>query len=212
MGGASGHRLFRRVRRRATGPDARAPRAILKTRWALSSLVAAVVLSYVQSTARAERPTDVGIVFRILAYDSNLKVRRDKVVVVAIAYRPGDSASCPQIVQASVGEATFAGARVKLVMLPFSNGDAFESSVVTAGAAAIYVCTGLDDATGAISVVSRKNSMLTLCTVESGVRAGLSVGVATRDERRRLLVNLPATRAEGAHLSPAVLQVAEVIQ
>jgi hypothetical protein len=153
----------------------------------------------------------VATVFRVLAYDSNLKTRQDKVVIVAIAYSPNDSGSCARMVQASVGEATFAGMRVKLVPSPYSRGDAFEASLLAAGVAAIYVCSDLEDAAGAISAVSRKNSMLTLCSLETEVRAGLSIGVAVRDERRRLLVNLQATRAEGAHLSPTLLQIAELI-
>jgi hypothetical protein len=198
------------VRRRRV--DARPPSSIATTKWALSLLTTAFVLLFVRSLAHAERATDVAIVFRVLAYDSNLKARHDKSVTVAIAHRPEDSGSCARMVQASVGEATFAGMHLRLVPSPYSNGDAFESSVVAAGVAAIYVCSDLANAIGAISAVSRKNSMLTLCTGESEVRAGLSVGVAVRDERRRLLVNLPAARAEGAHLSPALLQVAELIQ
>jgi hypothetical protein len=182
------------------------------TRWALSSLALALGLFCVCSAAHAERATDVAIVFRVLAYDSNLRVRHDKVVTVAIAHRPGDSSSCARMVQSSVGEATFAGMQLKLVPSPYSSANTFESSLVAAGAVAIYVCSDLEDVAGAISTVSRKNSMLTLCTLETGVRAGLSVGIAVRDDRRRLLVNLPATRAEGAHLSPALLQVAELIQ
>jgi hypothetical protein len=213
-GGSLVKQLCYRARQlpRMSRSDALKPNPIFMTRWALSSLTAVVTLLCVRSTAHAERAADVAIVFRVLAYDSNLKARNDNSVTIAIAYRPEDSGSCARMVQASVGEATFAGIHVRLVPSPYASRNAFESSVVAAGAAAIYVCSDLEDATGAISTVSRKNSMLTLCTLEAGVRAGLSVGVAIREERRRLLVNLPATRAEGAHLSPALLQVAEVIQ
>ena len=153
------------------------------------------------------------MVVRVLAYDSNLTAMvSKKTVIVAIAYRPGDGGACARMVRASVGEATFSGKPVQFVASPYTNTDAFESTVVSAGAAAIYVCTGLDDAVRAIATVSRRNSMLTLCTGESYVRAGLSIGLAVRDERPRLFVNLPAVRAEGAHLAPALLKVAEVLQ
>jgi hypothetical protein len=67
----------------------------------MSSLIAVLALLWVRSPAYAESASEVSIVFRVLAYDSDLKARHDKVVIVAIAHRPGDSGGCAQMVEAS---------------------------------------------------------------------------------------------------------------
>jgi hypothetical protein len=60
--------------------------------------------------------------------------------------------------------------------------------------------------------VTRKRSILSFTSVESLVKSGLSVGLVVRDAKPTILVNLPASKAEGAELDPALLKVSEVLK
>ena len=159
----------------------------------------------------AAESAHVPFVFRAMAYDATLKRAHSGAIVVVVVHRVGDPAQCFRVVQAVVGEATFAGARLQLIDVPYIDAASFDASVVASAASAIYVCADLEAAVRAVSNAGRAHSVLTLCTNESYVRLGLSVGLVARDEHIKLFINLDAAHAEGAHFAPALLNVAEVI-
>jgi hypothetical protein len=157
------------------------------------------------------------IVLRVLAYDRNLPQRADEVVRLAVIYRFGDrsSESAAEALIASLrgdaGKVMVASRPLRVVGIPYS-AQGVEGDLVRAGVAAAIVCPGLGGEVGAISLASRKHSILTFTDDEQMVRAGLSIGVVRRADRAAILVDLVAARAEGADLSADLLRLAEVVR
>ena len=77
---------------------------------------------------------------------------------------------------------------------------------------AVYFCPGLDRDVAEALKVTRSKSIRTLTGSRAYVKAGIAIGIINVQDKPKLLVNLPASRAEGAKLDSAILRVAEVIR
>ena len=157
------------------------------------------------------------MVLRILAYDRNVKARSNgKSAPVLIVYQEGNPSS--ESVQSDVqnaledlaGGVAVAGLHPEVVALAYHSAADLEAKVAATRPVAMFVCTGLSDVVPALSAVARKRSVLTLTLTTTYLKAGLSVGLSRGEDRVNILVNLPATRAEGVDLDAALLRLAEV--
>jgi hypothetical protein len=54
--------------------------------------------------------------------------------------------------------------------------------------------------------------VVTLASVPAYVGAGLAIGVALRDGRPHILINLAASRLEGADLASELLKLATIVE
>ncbi len=154
---------------------------------------------------------------RILAYDRNLKTRASgKAAPVFILYLEGNQAS--ETMQSDVSNAledlaasvTVAELHVSVLSVPYSGVSDLEAKIMAKRPVAMFVCTGLADAVPAVSAVTRRRSVLTLTLTTAYLKTGLSIGFQRGDDRVNILINLPASRAEGADLDAALLRLAEV--
>lgn len=154
---------------------------------------------------------------RILAYDRNLKTRASgKAAPVFILYLEGNQAS--ETMQSDVSNAledlaasvTVAELHVSVLSVPYSSVSDLEAKIMAKRPVAMFVCTGLADAVPAVSAVTRRRSVLTLTLTTAYLKTGLSIGFQRGDDRVNILINLPASRAEGADLDAALLRLAEV--
>lgn len=59
---------------------------------------------------------------------------------------------------------------------------------------------------------SRKNKILTMSGVPEYIEAGLSVGIGISGNNPQILINLPASKAEGANFSSKLLKIAKIIK
>ena len=165
------------------------------------------------------RPSQQSVlILRILAYDRNLKSRAGNSVTIALLYKSGDAES--EGVLKSVGTAieevskgaNVAGLPVRVTRIPYTDANAFEAKAAAEKASAVYVCPGLNDAVKAISGVTRRRSILSIAANEPYVTGGLGIGIVMRSDKPTVVVNLPATKAEGADLDAGLLRVAEVMR
>lgn len=185
---------------------------------ALSLLVLLVSLPMV-TEVRAQVPAEnqALLVLRILAFDRKLSERADGGVRIAIVYREGagESESCrseiAKALRSASARTSVSGMKVQVSTLRYSAAS-FEAELDKSGAAAAYLCPGLTDALSAITRVSRAKKVLTFSGVESFVTSGASVGLVRRASKVGIVVNLAASRAEGADLDSNLLQMAEVIR
>jgi hypothetical protein len=184
-------------------------------------LVALLLLLAAPRAARAEEVAasqQSYLVLRILSYDRNLKSRAGDPVHIGVLYKSGDKASeaAKTAIVAAIEEAAkrtnVSGMQVKLVAIPWSDAEAFESKTSGTKLAGLYVCAGLDGDLAAIAGVTRKRSILTFTAREAEVKGWLSVGLVTRSAKAAIMVNLPAAKAEGADLDSALLKVSEVLR
>ena len=158
------------------------------------------------------------LVLRVLAYDRNLKTRAKDTVTIVVAYKAGSSASeearggIVKALEELASKATVGGLPVRVMAVPSSDPASFESKLVAAHASALYVCPSLADSISAISAITRRRSIVTLAGTETYVKAGLSIGLAMRNSKATVVVNLTAAHAEGADLDAALLHVSEIIR
>ncbi|MEW5851016.1 MAG: YfiR family protein [Myxococcota bacterium] len=154
---------------------------------------------------------------KALAYDQNLKARAPKTVNVVVLHRPGapdSEAASTALIAAMIAagkQSGVGGTPLQVTALPFTNAAALESSLVSLGAHALFLCPGLTDAVPAITAVARRRGVLSGGGSEAYARAGVSIGLGLKDQKAVLFVNLAASRAEGAKLDSSLLRVAQVI-
>lgn len=186
----------------------------------LSLAVAVLVVGLCPpAPASAQAGREAALLLRILSYDHALSGRvSGGQVTVLVVHKPGDSAS-ERAGRGIVAALNQLGSRITVAELPagasahgYQGATAMIRAARSAGAAAIYVCPGLDDAIGEIEGAARGASLLTMTGSTDQLRRGLGVGVVSSGGQVRLLVNLPVARAEGARLDAAVLRLAEVIR
>ncbi len=156
------------------------------------------------------------LLLKTLSQDKNLKSRvGERVVVVLVSPTENPGGSCGAVLSAlhaRAKEMTVGGLKVQIIHAPFQTAESFGAGLEKLGAAAIYVCAGLEAHLSAIRAETRRLSVLSVSGVESQVRSGLSVGFVLREGKAVLLLNLPALREEKVFLDPTLLRVAEVIE
>jgi YfiR/HmsC-like len=180
-------------------------------------VVASAVLSAVVTVRASDLPPNYQALFllRVLAYDRNLKNRAHDAVNVVVVYRDGDDASVAMKSDISgafekISDAKVAGLPFHVTSVAFASPPALESVLGSSKAAAVYVCPGLDPV--AITDMTRKHSVLTFTGIEPFVKAGVSIGLVARAGKPAIIVNLNASKAEGADLDPALLRLAELVR
>jgi len=158
------------------------------------------------------------LILRALAYDRKLKARVGSEVRVLVVYQSGNQPSettksdLVGALQDAARETTVSGLPVRVASLAYSDAGGLEAALKSDHTAAVYVCLGVTSHANNIAEVTRRRSALTFTGDEESVKSGLSVGLITRGTKPTVLVNLPASKAEGADLDPALLRVAEVIR
>ena len=63
-----------------------------------------------------------------------------------------------------------------------------------------------------ITTVSRGRKILTFTGVPAYVEAGITVGIGTKGDTPRIIINLPAAKAEGVEFNAQLLKLAKVIE
>ncbi len=77
---------------------------------------------------------------------------------------------------------------------------------------ALYVTPLRAASIWSIADICRKNKVISFTGVHAYVKNGLSVGIASKDEKPIILVNLEAAKAEGANFSAQFLKLVEIIE
>jgi len=108
--------------------------------------------------------------------------------------------------------ATVLGLPVKMSQIGFSSRDALDKAVRDGGVDSLYVCVGLESALADIKSVARARKVLTFAARESYLKLGLSLGVFAVEGKNSILVNLDASREEGATFGPELLRLATVVR
>jgi hypothetical protein len=157
------------------------------------------------------------MLLRILAYDRNVRARSNgKSAPIVVLYLEGNQGS--EAMQGDVSNAlddltssvSVGGLRLQVSSIAYSSANDLDNKIAALRPVAIFVCTGLADSVPSISAVARRRSVLTMTMTTTYLKSGLSIGLSRGEDRLNILVNLPASRAEGADLDAALLRLAEV--
>jgi hypothetical protein len=182
-----------------------------------SLMLAALLLG--KSPSAGDLPPGKQAVFlaRVIAYDANLTARAGPTVNIAILAQKGDKDSeqmSEAILKAfsPLESATLLGLSVKVVRIYFASREALEHTVREGGIDTLYVCSGLDANLADIKSVSRQRKVLTVASQEGHLKLGLSLGVFDIGGKNTIMVNLDASREEGAAFGPELLRLATVVR
>ena len=142
------------------------------------------------------------LLLRTLAYDRNVKV---------VLTKDGPCGEMKSALVEAAKQLTVGGLQVKVVGIEWSAKEA-ESRLAAVKPAAAYLCGSFDAVLDEVTAVTRKLSALSFSPNGGDVENGVSIGLVSKGDKAALLVNLPATRSEGAELDSAVLRVAEIVR
>jgi hypothetical protein len=182
----------------------------------LATVLLGAALSSIPSREVLPARNQALLLLRVLSYDRNLKARSGAEVTVVVAYREGAPRSEQEREMAAALEEaarsfTVSGLKARVVTVPWRGAAALGAELKATGAAALYVGESLSGETAGISAAARDRSALTFAPLREMVEGGLALGLLNADDRARLLVNLAASRDEGADLDSVFLGIAEVI-
>jgi len=157
------------------------------------------------------------IVMRALAYDGNLKARSGETINIAVIHKKGSSASeqAANAITRAFGplqSTLVAGLPLVVTHIAYGGPDGLKKAIAGAGIDLLYVCEGLDGDINTIKEITRDSRVLSVGTRQEYVEKGLAFGVFEIDGKSTILLNLPASRNEGAAFTSDFLRLAKVIR
>lgn len=162
-------------------------------------------------------PVDLqmSVFLKVISFDRQLHVRAPTEVVIGIAFQGGNRASS---IARDEARRSIAAARDGVDGLPIRV-ESIDLDVERLGEALrrralthLYVTPLRAADIGAIAAATRAARVTTLTGVPRYVARGLAIGVELRAERPRILVNLEASRLEGAELAAELLKLATIVR
>jgi hypothetical protein len=152
---------------------------------------------------------------KTLSFNKALKQTEEGTIRVAVISKTGvATGSCAEFAASlavAIKTLKVSGASVEILQVASENAAELEKKL-TAGAGGAYVCNEIVEKVPAIVVLTRKAGVLSFAPTEEQVKAGVSIGLVSRESKATIVVNLASIRAEGADLAPAFLRLAEAIQ
>jgi hypothetical protein len=157
------------------------------------------------------------IMMKVIGFDRRLRTRAPSEVVVAVIFQSGNRESAVARDEAvrilrelAVSPTAVAGLPLRVVEVDLDAetlADAFREHKFTHA----YVTPLRAVDVKLIAAVARSAHVTTMTGVTHYVTRGLAIGVALRGGRPRILVNLEASRLEGADLSSELLNLVEIV-
>jgi hypothetical protein len=181
------------------------------------SLLLCALASAQETPDSQVRDRQVKTLARVLAYDESLTKRAGSRVVIGVLYKAGspDVQNEPTEWFAAFSKLesyNIRGLPIHAVMLPFTTPEVLQESVSGRNIVALYICPGLEGEIANIKRISRERKTTTIASREDMVHAGLTLGVFSEHGKLSVVVNLAASRAEGAQFGSDLLRLAKVIQ
>lgn len=150
---------------------------------------------------------------KVMSFDRQLRARGAGTLVIAIAYQGGYRPSADAKDQAMKAASNFRevdGMTFSVVAVDLDRDD-LSAALTRSKATLLYVAPvrGID--VKELFAATRAARVTTLSGVVRYVELGLAVGVRLHRDRPRIVVNLAASRLEGAEFAAELLKLAEVL-
>ena len=157
------------------------------------------------------------ILTRALAYDGNLKTRAGADLLVAVLGKPGNApsdelASTMGKAFRGLGNVKVQGLAVRATQIAYKDAASLAAVIKSEGIDALYVAPGLDVELMGIVEATRRLKVVSMASRQDYVQRGLSLGVFAIDGKPTIVVNLAASKAEGAAFGSDLLRLAKVIR
>lgn len=180
--------------------------------------LAAVLLLMSQHAAADEVPAQrqVLVLARAMAYDRNLAGRAGESVSVGVVHgNDDDSVALARDIHrgfASLQAVRVGGLPLEASLLVWSTPDALATTIREKGIDVLYVSSGLSGSVADILGITRNLKVLSVAARQEDLTAGLALGVFAVDSEPKVVVNLTASKAEGASFSADLLRLAEIVR
>lgn len=181
---------------------------------ALTALAALLVLISAGTSHAQGVPENLqaAIFYKVLAYDYNLQSKAGNQVTIAIV-TDGKTAGRQQTMLEGFNKIKgqqLGGKTINIIVVKITNpaslGDATKGDI-------LYLPEGSDEKTvNAVLTFAEKDKHATLGGSETLASKGCAIGLAVEDGKPKIVINLPASQAQGMNLSSKVLRLAKVIQ
>lgn len=181
----------------------------------------APVLSWSQQSpeetqAGVPEELQVPIFLKILTYDRSLEKRIEDTIRIGVLYFP-DSPRSRKNKDAFIQnlelnkDKTINGVPFSFTEIRFVTKERLDDVASKGRINVLYVTSGGSNLHKSISRMTRAKKILTLTGRADYVADGISVGLAVREERPEIVVNLRSARAEGSDFSAGLLRLCKVI-
>jgi hypothetical protein len=201
--------------------DDPARRIFLPLSRAAIAFVALAVSLCCASTLAAQEvavPVDVQVplLAKVLNFDRNLTVGAADEVVLGVLYqsRYRTSANVADEVKDAVRKlpgGVIGGRRVRTVAIDLDETMNLASTLTRQQVTVLYVTPLRAADLHAVAVACRASQVTTITGVPTYVETGLAIGIGTKGERPEIVVNLAASRAEGADFNAQLLKLARIV-
>jgi hypothetical protein len=193
-----------------------AARATVLIRWvALCILICSLALpaQEVSVPLRVQYP----ILLKALTFDRALKTRCGGDIVLGILYQGAFRKSLnvkDELLDAirELSPQSVEGLPLHVVPIEYGPGADLDEELSRNGVNTLYVAPLRAVDIGDVAAATRRKGVLSLTGVPEYVEDGLSIGVWIRGDRPALIINVPASRAEGAQLDSRLLDLARTIR
>lgn len=158
----------------------------------------------------------VTLLLKVLTYDRNFETKARTDLTIGIVYDPADPGSLKAKSEVAEMLGRVAGKTVKklpikYVLLERGGLPDLEAAVRSHGVSLLYLTPGLHDLEELIRF-SQASRITTATGVRSYVEKGVAVGIAVRQDKPEILINLPASRSEGSEFDASLLRIATVLK
>ena len=162
--------------------------------------------------------TQYPLFLKILSYDRNLEAKAPEEIIIGVVYqdRFRESRSAKdeflRISKSLPIRHEVNGIPVRCVPIEISEGKDLAQAMQRQPAHVLYVTPLRAVEISAIAAVSQAQGAITLTGVPEQVEAGLAVGIDLKKDRKPvILINLAASKAEGASFSAQLLKLAKIV-
>ena len=160
-------------------------------------------------------PIQAALLTKILAFDRNLPSTDPEGLVVAVLYQEKVRSSVnakDAWIEAAESLELDGQPTLRCLAIEITDPEVLRTSLTDRGIHVIYVTPLRAVGMREITAASRSLKIRTFTGVPEYVGAGIGVGIGMKGERPEILINLPASRAEGADFRARLLKLARVIQ
>ena len=160
--------------------------------------------------------TQVPILAKVLEFNRKLAGHREGELVIGILHqrRFRTSLNVAEEVNRAVSRlpaGVVQGRRIRTVAIPFDDQVDLASVLAREQIDVLYVAPLRAVDLDALKATCRASQVVTVTGVPEYVERGLAIGVGVKGERPEIVINLDASRAEGAELNAQVLRIARIV-
>ena len=152
------------------------------------------------------------IFYKVLAYDYNIQTKSGDEITIYVVI---DNKTTGQRDAIEAGFKKIAGQKLagKTIKLAVITAGELDDAIVSSSGEIIYVPDGATDSTVTkVLQIARNNKHATLCGNEGLAERGVAIGLTVEGGKPKIVINLPASQAQGMKLSSKVLRLAKVIK